>query len=793
MEYDSQLFQDLIKFLSNLGVVRLPTELELARETLLYRIRAALPSADTYINMQLGKTNKDHTEDNISNDYVPPSTPSFLYRYQPASDINKQKSLLGPKPWSQSVPTKDPPKQSTQPKDSGVKNISTVQNETVKKQDNEEPLLGIYWNMSRMQAETKAHKFGPLNRIEKGLFYDSTPSLWAALVGSHLLLYKMSRRPMLVISIRGCTCEPVVVVARGKKKADPTFELCCSDQKTYQFICNYQTEMQEWIEAIRRCDTTAEAKNVDDLTKLPKPAKRSTAEEPILEEFIPNVEYEDIVNPDVPNRPVNSKHLFPGNSGTENVGEYPRLLPKSRSPNLQESGRMNLAVHKAAENIPSGKNQPLVTAQINRGLPSPPTAQKSYHPPPQTEDEELIYNSIDEPQDIDVAENLDLVISVDSDEMNLYDDIENLKPAIELLKSKENQRKLEKTAPTVTVIDEEEMYDDIGSATKEAKVIDTKEHRLLETPKNKKEKKPVEEPGKVSARISPLTYMTKWWKKNESPQKGDIKKIQTAGPPKPQDTATTSSKCLPQSETSHVDQVSLDQSDYNSPPPPRLVSDRNHPLQSLQDDQEEQFYDDINNRMIRSDNDESAKQTKGKVSPFPPEKKCGPLSSEKTLPAKNKLQTSTDSEIYQNQSGDANELEDNLEHYQIPRGDANAQTKAESEDSDNNRLYDDVEIVKQKKRFNEKAKQKPAVSPPKTVRRPLFASLERSSIDKIHKFSKTSLEKSCPGITIPHKFNMEKKRKPANLLTFQSNQLESNDNEMYDDCIAVRSLNAKNQ
>lgn len=351
-----------------------------------------------------------------------------------------------------------------------------------------------------------------------------------------------------------------------------------------------------------------------------------------------------------------------------------------------------------------------------------------------------------------------------------YYDVTMVKETVGLSVAAENVARELKRRITPEPIEIDEPYDDVEIVKKDAE-------KMMQNGNTKKlpevDKKPVpESPRQV--RTSPMNgfrFFNKLRMRNNSPQKVDEKKR----------TPNSKEKQIEETDSCNNEQIQIDQI-YKNPPIPIPV----HTANDESADKEESLYDDVTMKVSDKSKDTrvdtvAEKQRRADLfvaglKPVDKVKKTRPLPVPK--PQRNVVRNLNKSfeEIYQNQTSDDN-IDDSIEHYQVPRG--NLQTQYSAEEDDTEPIYDDAAIAAQKKREVEETKQKPIVARATRNKVPVLPKpSDRSLINKLHRL------KPSPEKKTPNRFIIGKKGRAQDDNTIPSDncKIMANDSEIYDDC-----------
>ncbi|XP_034952513.1 uncharacterized protein [Chelonus insularis] len=181
--------------------------------------------------------------------------------------------------------------------------------------------------------------------------FDQLRECWIGLVGRHLLIYntKHDKHPAEVISIRGYSARPVTdVISRDLDRNKPAFEIFCLGDKTYQFIAKHPKEAEQWIAIINKVgsiDSVRKSTNglIKEITSIHEKNTSFTAEERYQD--IGDADHEKILNiKEIENNKKNnedgiqlrSKHIL-SSSDKKKILEAPPL--PARIPFLAQTPR----------------------------------------------------------------------------------------------------------------------------------------------------------------------------------------------------------------------------------------------------------------------------------------------------------------------------------------------------------------------------------------------------------------------------------------------------------------------
>lgn len=508
--------------------------------------------------------------------------------------------------------------------------------------------------------------------------------------------------------------------------------------------------MDDWLIALRQTEAKTVTKEVDHppsetLSKVKKPkysVKGETAVADIADALEPHS------NDSTLHRSSSRQPPAPGT----------KVLKETQSP-------------PAIRTLPPKPIRPVLLTRQFRDLPAPPVISDP------DDEANTIYNEIDNPQTKSESgkPKSQKFIEYDDEEENkeildeFYDDISNVKEQVLELKLKNNigaANALPEEPHVASSVDEEQgTYDDVEVVKKEVQCLKEKEVAAkAEASKCEKEKRATKEPPKVPVRFSPVKNFLGRMKPPQKEEK--VKQAVEASVQQQCETPVGIHEDLGSRDSSdgYINDRLLNQSNYNTPRTPRPVRSVDASREDMEIAEEEGFYDDVVGttsklgKCMTNQNSEAKTRKKTDVlltkSTFIP-KDANVRSLRGTKKVVRNLAENFKGEIYENQPGNQRIQKNSESKKTLTSTNSNPQPAIAEDledDAEVEPIYDDVQIVAEKKRASNNLKKKIAVeSPSKKPRVPI----------KMFSGKKTKIEK---------------------IITHNNDHQDSDDNDIYDDC-----------
>ncbi|XP_043248366.1 uncharacterized protein LOC122395101 [Colletes gigas] len=667
------ILRDVVQFLECLREVKLPVSLESIRDSLLIRSKDTLTmfmvkrierstSPEAYLNMNaagskglvIASKTEAEGQEYVEAEEHPPQKQSQCEYYESFDTVEPTNNVDG-----DDLKSKD-------------------------KETAESTLMDAYANFSTAQTKSKCLKYGPLYRKEgKKLFvFEQYREYWVGLVGLHLLIYGSDHdnRPCMILPIRGYTARAAPnAIPRDQRRSESTFEIICPGSKTFQFVARTPKDMEQWVAQISELGSE-ERHETKEHTKLltTSPSEKndtSQSDEKLLQKdsSFKEERYQDVESLGIDKPMPDESSIVPSIAiDKETVNPSP-----SSKDTLSETTKSPIPI------VPASIPAPPLPARIPRRLPSLPVhgSSSSYE---LSDEEEDIYHKIDDFKDITHCyENANKVCKArvgdkQSKKSTSYDDVcANVK---EKNKSgKKSKKNRESPAKQSIASQNEETYDDAASAITVSKDRLEKKEKFqsyddvestLSNDTSGKARTPekTEEPTKSPQKKS---FLDRVRSRKESPRKSEKKQKRRTPTPPPTNvqelpTYDDVSNLINGQEAKQ--NVEEEESEYKCPPPPRPVYAQPPVIADAVDEQE--LYDDV------------AECRKA----YKTEDTC--QSDRRASRQLNYVHGSTCTEI--NDSVSSDNIEDNDEHYQIPRSsESNKYPPVDQQEE----LYDDIAIL----------------------------------------------------------------------------------------------------
>ncbi|CAL1679655.1 unnamed protein product [Lasius platythorax] len=660
----SDVLREVIAFLECLHEVQLPLTLESLREKLLTRSKdtlsiATMPrtSPEPYLDMNSG--------------------PKSLLLKKSEADSEEYVGMEGSK------------KQNNHHQDYYYETFENegrqgVANERRPEQNDDETeegqaLIRIYKNLSAAQIKSKCHKCGPLFKKEgRKLFLSESRACWIALVGSHLLIYRTERhnRPYAIYPIRGYMARPAPnLIPRDRQKSESAFEMYRPGNETLRFIARTPKDMEQWITKI--CEVgcggnhTRSAKGKAE----GRGRKRRT-----------------IVVSESPTSRDEIRYRDDARESTLDALDSPTVKGESASDKDEEA--------QEAKGDP-GANPPPLPARIPRRLPSlpPDDAIPSYRAAVEDDDDDdEIYHKIEDLKNGTRYQNMVLSRKQRAEKKRetvvAYDDVRAPEEG-----NNEGQTREERSCDAIP---SEEMYDDVIAVTRSNAAANSERQnhdRPVANGEEEREKsyddvenllsgsgKFTKDRAKDQTEISSKSpqkksFLGRVLSRKESPGKsGKRYKGKASSSPPPSSTKEETSIYDDASDmTANYRESLADEGEelpeYNCPPPPRPVYTNSTTLNG-QVDQIEALYDDVSacREQYKNQMQTSLQSTQ----------ESGMKTRETPGNANTELEANDDDPP----------REEIIEHYQSPRSDLCVRDIAENQQQDDEKLYDDVDLLR---------------------------------------------------------------------------------------------------